>query len=478
MEAKRRKLNQPHPEEQKTAFLSMNNDCIYKIFEWLELDDICSISETCKKLKMLSSDYFRRKYNDKLLNGMRIVAVKGKIEFQPNERCVRSFSRCFDTVIVNVVSKELRNIDIGRFDLPLFIREHCNEYLSSIKFQSMFLYHSFGDSIKSVLENVETVKFSACDLEGSYHQILRHCRNVKYLTVGENYGNKIDELLLETYPKLEHFNCIYYGRVLMTNNLKIFLRQHPNLKRLSWCFHARIRETTTFDKTLECIEVIVENGKYLEELFLSFDGIYNFTSISDKLKVICDREHFKRLDLDFRYTTLGYKLTPMIIEHGEQLSTLKSLLGLYLCHFAEYGYYFLPTLSVMKDLRILQLDCVASMKRLNDIRFDGMSNLVELHIGTLVDVKFVQKIICQVKNLKIVTILRCNSFFSKLNVPMLNVERKKLCDNPLVIYVDLKANKNKNFENVDQDLITVEFLDYEVKPNFMNPFKDQHSAYE
>lgn len=446
--------------------------------EWLELDDICSISETCKKLKMLSSDYFQRKYNDKLMDGMRIVAVKGKIEFQPNERCVRSFSRCFDNVIVNIGLPQSRKLDICKLDVPSFIRKYCDAYLSSIQFKSMFLYHSFGDSIASVLKNVETVKFTACDLEGTYHQMLRHCRNVKYLTVGENYGNKIDELLLETYPKLEHFNCIYYGRVLMTNNLKIFLRQHPNLKRLSWCFHARIRETTFSDKTLECIEVIVENGKSLQELFLSFDGTYNLTSISDKLKEICDREHFKRLELDFRYSTLGYKLTKMIIEHGEQLTTLKSLSGLYLCHFFEYGNHFLSTLSVMKHLRILQLDSVASMKRLNNIRFDGLLNLEELHIGTLLDVKFVQKIICQVKNLKIVSILRCNSAFSRLDVPMLNIERKKLCDNPLVIYVDFKAKKNKNFEDVDRDLVKVKFLDYEVKPNFINPFKDQHSAYE
>lgn len=474
MSAKRRKLQQPVVKDLNTDFVSMNNDCIYKIFEWLDLDDICSISETCKKLKVLSSDYFQRKYNNKVVNGMRIIAVNGKIELQPNERCVSCFSQCFDTVIVNVNSTLSRNIDVRKLDLPLFIRENCSEYLSTIKFQSMFLYHSIGDSIINILENVENVVFSACNLEGTYHQILKHCRNLKYLTLEESYGNKIDQLLLQKYSKLEHFNCRYYGRVLLTNNLKIFLQQHPNLKQLSWCFHARIRETTFSDKTLECIEMIVENGKNLEELFLSFDGTYNLGSICDSLKVLCDRKHFKRLELDFRFTTLGYKVSEMIMEHGHQLTTLETLLGLHLCDFSDYGIKFLPTLSAMKNLRILQLDSVGSAKRLNNIQLDGFSSLEELYIGMLVDVKFVQKFICEVKSLKIISILRCQFTISRLDVRMLNVERKKLLFgvNEIVIYVDVKELKkiSKN-EVTDTDLVKIEFVNFDMNAcNFSNPF--------
>lgn len=326
MNSKRRKLHQPVVEDLNRNFLSMNNDCIDKIFEWLELDDICSISDTCKRLKVLSSDYFQRKHKKKLLPGMSIIALNGKIEVLPNERCVRSFSRCFDNVIVKDDFRSNLNIE----KLSLFIRENCNENLSSLQFQSMFLNHSIGESIKSVLMNVETLSFSACELEGTYHKILKHCKNLTYLTVVDTYGNKIDQLLLKTYPKLEHFNCRYYGRVLMTTNLKIFLQHHLNLKRLTWCFHARIRETTFSDKTLECIEMIVENGKNIEELFLSFDGTYNLASICDKLKVLCERQHFKRLELDFRFTTLGYNVGEMMIEHGDQLTMLKKLEGLHL----------------------------------------------------------------------------------------------------------------------------------------------------
>lgn len=472
MSAKRRKIQQP-AEDLKAGFLLMNSDCILKVFEWLELDDLCSVSESCKQLQALSSDYFLRKHNDKLSRGMRIVLINGKIELQPKERYVKSFSHCFDTLIVHADSRWPLNFDVSKLVLPSFIRENCNENLSTIQFHLMVLHQSFGDNIVNILENVETVVFWSCDLEGTYHHMLKHCKNLKYLTIGGDYGNKIDELLLETYPKLEHFQCRYYGRVLMTNNLRIFLRQHPNLKRLAWCFHARIREQTFSDKTLECIETIVENGKKLEELFVSFDGTYNLENISERLEELCNRDHFQRLELDFRFTTLGYKVSQMIIEQGHHLAKLKSLRGLHLCHFTDYANNVLPTLTSFKDLRILQLDCVATIKGMANIPLGGMDSLEELHITTLANIQFIQQFICQLGKLKLISILNCKFNISRLDLPMLNVERRKIsfgvCE--LIIYVDIETKKAKTDDYVNGELVKIEYVDFQMDPcNLSNPF--------
>lgn len=473
MSAERRCIQQPAVEDLKTEFLFMNNDCIYKIFEWLELKDLCAISETCKQLQALSSDYFQLKHYDKLSNGMRIMVINGKIELHPKERYVKSFSRCFDTVIINADLRWSRNIDVTKLTLPRFIRDNCSQYLSTIQFHLMVLHQSFGDSIMKILENVETVVFWTCDLEGTYHHILKHCRNLKYLTIDSNYGNKIDELLLETYPQLEHFQCRYYGRLLMTNNLKVFLKHHPNLKRLTWCFHARIREATFSDKTLDCIDAIVENGKNLEELFLSFDGTYNLTAISEKLKELCNRKQFKRLELDFRFTSPGYEVSKMIIEQGHQLATLNSLYGLHLFDFSEYLSNILPGLTTLKDLRILQLDCVASVKGMAIISLGGLASLEELHIHTLENVIFAQQFICQVEKLKIFSILNCKFNTSRLDLPMLNVKRRELpsgaCE--LVIYVDITTTKIKTGAPVNGDLVHVEYVNFQMEQcNLSNPF--------
>lgn len=469
MDPKRQKLHQSLCDNEKTHFLSMNNDCICKIFEWLHLDDICSLSDTCKRLKILASDYFERKHGDKLLHGISITTINGKIQLQPNEKCVWSFSRCFDVVVLNVTSRSPRDINLIKSNLSAFVRKYCSEYLCSILFQSMFLHNSIGDSIGNVLQNVETVVFTSCDLEGDYHEILKH------LTVGENYGQKIEKLLLETYPKLEHFNCRYYGRILMTNNLKQFLQQHPNLKRLTWCFHARIRETAFSDKTLECIQIIVKNGKKLQELFLSFDGIYNLEAICGKLKTLCDRNHFNRLELDFRYTTLEYKLSKMLIEHGQHLTSLKSLSGLHLYDFSDYGSSFLPTLSTLSNLRILQLDSATSIKRsrLSSISLDGLSCLEQLHIGTLHDVSVAQRFICHVKSLKLVSVFSCKFNISRFDLPMMNLERNRLnVDSKLTIYlnIDEKKGSTDTGDEVDSN-VKIEFVIFEASQwHSANPF--------
>lgn len=462
MDAKRQKLHHQRStcNNEEIVFLSMNNDCISNIFEWLHLDDICSISDTCKRLKMLASDYFERRHGDKLLDGMRITTVNGKIELQPNEKCVWSFSRSFNTVVLNASSRIPRDINALKLDLSSFVRTYCSEYLTSIQFQSMFLHQSIGDAIGSVLQNVETVVFINCDLEGDYHEILKHCQNLKYLTIDENYGHKIEKLLLETYPKLKHFSCRYYGRVLLTKNLKLFLMQHPRLTRLTWCFHARIREAAFSDKTLECIQVIVKSGKQLEDLFLSFDGIYNLAGICGELKGLSDRKHFKRLELDFRYTTLEYKLSKMLIEHGKHLTDLTSLLGLHLCD-----------LSTMANLRVLQLDSVASIKRsrLSSIPLDGLSCLEELHIGALLDISVAQKFICEVKSLKLVAIIRCKFAISRFDLPMLSVERRKFDGHrELIIY--LNADERR-IVCIEDDVVKIKFVNFRTSQwNFANPF--------
>lgn len=39
-----------------------NDDCIYKILEWLPLNDVCFCSQACKRLQALCENHFRRKY--------------------------------------------------------------------------------------------------------------------------------------------------------------------------------------------------------------------------------------------------------------------------------------------------------------------------------------------------------------------------------------------------------------------------------
>lgn len=48
-----------------TELLSLNDDCLFTIFDFLSLSDFCAISKTCKRLQSLAKDQFGRKYSCK-----------------------------------------------------------------------------------------------------------------------------------------------------------------------------------------------------------------------------------------------------------------------------------------------------------------------------------------------------------------------------------------------------------------------------
>lgn len=62
--SKKQSLESPPP-EQPTEFLSLNDDCIFKVFEFLPLNDLYSMKRVCKRLFDLTSNQFERQYKGK-----------------------------------------------------------------------------------------------------------------------------------------------------------------------------------------------------------------------------------------------------------------------------------------------------------------------------------------------------------------------------------------------------------------------------
>lgn len=65
-EAKKPKIEYTPCVEEINNFSSLIDDCVFEIFNWLSLDDLCSISETCTKFKTLACQQFMRKYPEKV----------------------------------------------------------------------------------------------------------------------------------------------------------------------------------------------------------------------------------------------------------------------------------------------------------------------------------------------------------------------------------------------------------------------------
>lgn len=57
----------PHFKPNSSIF-SLNVDCLEMIFDFLSLEDVCSIGRTCRGLRDIAGDYFYRVYSSKPIN--------------------------------------------------------------------------------------------------------------------------------------------------------------------------------------------------------------------------------------------------------------------------------------------------------------------------------------------------------------------------------------------------------------------------
>lgn len=167
---KRRKISsfQPDGETEETPpsmnFLALNDDCLYKIFDWLSLEEL-TINMTCKRLQTVSGDYFEREYQLLKLTitgpqfGEHIKYVPDEEQFQ----YVKQFKRHFKTVQIEGGNIRLfrhaamlfQNKSIKHLYLDVFSKNE--EEIKNFGEQVSYTLHH-GEIIKNILKNVETLQ--------------------------------------------------------------------------------------------------------------------------------------------------------------------------------------------------------------------------------------------------------------------------------------------------------------------------------
>lgn len=75
---KKHRAESPDDEEQSTKIVDLNDDCLRKVFGYLNLESLLNISRTSKWLKPAAADVFKRKY------GKREIVINECDDFHPN----------------------------------------------------------------------------------------------------------------------------------------------------------------------------------------------------------------------------------------------------------------------------------------------------------------------------------------------------------------------------------------------------------
>lgn len=178
---------------QAASFSTLCDDAIFALFEWLPLNELCSVSRTCTKLQKLSEKHFCLKYPQLLLEKVIVQEVNGTIGFKETENYVK----CFGHKIENVEIKQCKY----NKQLLRFMRKNCSMNMKRIELPSGEMPKWFLRGIRKILRNVEFLGIGS--IEGvSLDDILKHCGQIKRLCVVDWIPH---ELPARNYPMLEAF---------------------------------------------------------------------------------------------------------------------------------------------------------------------------------------------------------------------------------------------------------------------------------
>lgn len=336
-----------------TEFVDINDDCIDTIFRWLSLDDLASISATCEKFHQLAGEYFQRKFPENQI-GLRLLDTG--IDHETGERYQDNF-------IAFVRNLKIAAHSNGVMPMFQYLKWNCCENLRELEFYWMNFEAdvSYGDGVKDQLSNLESIAFISCSIADLYGMFLKHCDNLKHLTVKDGFA-PLQKYFDRKWTKrtLSNLQSVtyYIDHDQYRDDLREFLKLNPQINTLA-CTGVNVMQTT-FQNVIDHIS-------------LRFYKESEFLSVFNELKTLSS----KKIQLIFD--------NPLSPEAANLLKSLGSLEAFQILHFTyapdihtdEQFYSLLLSLEHLKIFH-LKFDDLSEKDMINISM--NLPQLQELHL--------------------------------------------------------------------------------------------------
>lgn len=254
--------------EKRCQLFKLNIDCLDEVFEFLSLDDLISIAQSCKPLQRATAQFFQRNF-----------AAKRKT-------CENDgIYMCWPPRNITIFSQYIEKVSIfGRFSSPYnFIGLNCTRQLKEIRMGEIDLTHYEIDCIKKFLSQSEVVGLDQCYMRHDFYAFfLKLCPNLRILSVSRSSFDRDrggiigsdNEWLLQTYPKLEllELNDLYE---LKMNELNIFFANNPNVRTFSTDVKSLMRNRNS----------LLQSSAQLDTLAIEYHHPYNLDSELDPIHI-------------------------------------------------------------------------------------------------------------------------------------------------------------------------------------------------
>ncbi|XP_031633817.1 uncharacterized protein LOC116347382 [Contarinia nasturtii] len=224
----------PSNEESPPKIFKLSIDCFDEIFEYLNMKDLHSFGQTCKRINRVAGEYFKQNYSsaEKFYTKDGIFTKYSDKDGVVNKRILTSgFNKFMPYISYYIINNGFRHLK--------YFQAHISEFESTnhIYMMKIDLSHERIKYFKQLFPQLEIVQYQRCSLRGDfYNSILKHCTNLREIYIqnsatGRRTNRKLN-LLLKEYPKLERFEWIppYSGKF---EELRTFFALNPNVQRFS-----------------------------------------------------------------------------------------------------------------------------------------------------------------------------------------------------------------------------------------------------
>lgn len=392
----------PAEEDTRANLVTINDNCIEEILDWLPLTDLVNLSTTCKRLQGVVSLYFGRNYPTKRMT----VKMDGlRIEFWPREKYVQRFKEYFQNIAIR-----------GR--QPAVFRHVgsiCNKTPKKIRIlEAKALTEMHGKCIEEILSNVEIVEFEDCSFAAElYDSFLKYCSNLKQLVLKSfaectHKGIK-NKWLLEKYPKLKQLSWSFDEAP--PEELSVFFHRNPG-----------VRSFAASKFPVEVTKLIMNAGIKFDELCLDigFGVDLNMKQIYQSIENLHQLGQFKKFQMiPTTSMFVAAKFPPMHYLEGIMANQV-----------------FEDVIAGITSLKVLYLDAIL-FRAEAEILAQNLTNLEEIYAYTD-SVDAIVPFVYYTRKLRKIYVNKTflPKHMQKINLAKLSKERAKLGDAlPLSIYL-------------------------------------------
>lgn len=307
-----------------------------KIFDYLDLIDLVTLSQTCKRLYRVASCVLNQTYTD-------LDAVLDNdglsVKYERNDRFYLNYPY---RVEEKFCLKHLQMITIFR-DSDVTQLRNMHSILPAqleIKLEDKFSVVQL-QRLQNVFAKVETLYFQEYKIDGNFHELLALCPNLKRLMLNQysgsdDYTNIIgdnNEWLRHKYPTIECFELDYCSSV-DENLLKTFLENNPNIRQFRFQVHSDNWSEDLFMNVQVQLDELTIDTTFDNELIKWLHKLY-------------ERGFYKRLHLQSSWTNM---------DRNVELASVRGLvkLSLFDQDWEDIDMVH-PSLSGLSELQVLRI---------------------------------------------------------------------------------------------------------------------------